>query len=83
MRHDKIETTMTYTWILDKEMNTMVKNVDMQHSIPAPMPHLSGIQQPLQTQTQDFDPLKMAQKRLACGEISVREYKKLEKALNT
>ncbi len=79
MRHDKIETTMVYTWILDKEMNNMVKEVDQpKKNIPTPMAHLAGIK-PLTNQ--ESNPLQVARNRLVYGEISIKEYKKLEKAL--
>ncbi len=37
MRHDEIDTTMTYTWILDTELNKMVEGVDAQHRRLTPM----------------------------------------------
>jgi len=77
MRHDDLETTMTYTWILDKEMTKMVEQVDI--GIIDTLPNTT----PTQTTTQPpkLNPLDIAQKRLAYGEITLREYNKLEKAL--
>lgn len=76
MRHDDLETTMGYTWILDKEMNKAVEQADIgtfeeetqvSGQIIMPKPKIS--------------PLEIAQKRLACGELTVREYTKISKAL--
>jgi integrase len=75
MRHDKIETTMTYTWILDKELNRMVQKVDTGFDELAP----AAV--PLIADRPAANPLAIAQKRLACGEISIREYQKIARAL--
>ncbi len=77
MRHDKIETTMTYTWIMDKEMNKMVKEVDSGFDELAPTTNQIVNTQPLQ-----IDPFSLAQKRLANGEITIREYRKIVTALS-
>jgi integrase/recombinase XerD len=65
MRHDKIDTTMTYTWILDTELNNMVEGVDRQILQQSP----AGT--PVQ---KTEDPLDIAKRRLAYGEISAKEY---------
>lgn len=77
MRHDDIETTMTYTWILDKELNKMVKEVDAgSFDVTEQRRNTAVIEQP------KTSPLEIAQKRLAYGEITLREYQKLMKALS-
>jgi len=76
MRHDDLETTMGYTWILDKEMNKMVAQADI-HSFDV-------LTQPATRQASEqikMNPLELAQKRLACGEITLREYQKIARAL--
>ncbi|MBS3148164.1 site-specific integrase [Candidatus Woesearchaeota archaeon] len=77
MRHDDLETTMTYTWILDGEMNKMVQDADIDN-YEEPTPALSNKATPISR----LNPLEIAQKRLVTGEISVREYKKLTRALS-
>ena len=79
MRHDDLETTMSYTWILDKEMNHAVAQADSLYSNPFPESDTKGqiIQRPKE------NPLELAQKRLAYGEISVKEYQKIARALTT
>jgi integrase len=77
MRHDKIETTMTYTWILDTELNSMVQKVDTGFDELAP----AAV--PLVADRPAVNPIVIAQKRLACGEISIREYQKIARALTT
>jgi len=80
MRHDDLETTMTYTWILDKEMNKAVEQADIgvfEYETPR-----STSSSPTQEQTK-INPLDIAQKRLACGEITIKEYQKLARALQT
>jgi len=79
MRHDKIETTMTYTWILDKEMNKMVKEVDMGSFDELTQPTNNHPAIP----PQKINPLEIAQKRLAYGEITIREYQKISRAFTT
>jgi len=76
MRHDKIETTMTYTWILDKEMNKMVKEVDTGNYDEL----ISQTQTPQPIAQQKINPLEIAQRRLAYGEITLREYQKIARA---
>lgn len=75
MRHDDLETTMGYTWILDKEMNKAVEQAD-----------IGTIDEMQTTETQTIiqpklNPLEIAQKRLATGEITIREYQKISRAL--
>ncbi len=73
MRHDDLETTMTYTWILDKEMNRMVEKVDMGSSeVLIEGKNTEGLVK--------VSPLEIAQKRLAYGEITVKEYNRIAKA---
>jgi hypothetical protein len=76
MRHDDLETTMGYTWILDKEMNKMVAQADI-HSFDV---LAQPATQPVSEQVK-VNPLELAQKRLACGEITLREYQKIARAL--
>jgi len=75
MRHDDLETTMTYTWILDKEMNKMVEKVDTGYDELTPLSNPVAFGQPTES------PLAIAQKRLAYGEISLKEYQKVARAL--
>jgi len=80
MRHDDLETTMTYTWILDKEMTRMVNEVDIGAR------ECSNEPTPIGKHFQDafrIDPLEIAQKRLAYGEISIKEYQKIARAITT
>ena len=77
MRHDEIETTMVYTWILDKELNKMVEEVDNNNNI---LPE-DGLVRSSQNFIKEQEPLVIAQKRLARGEISIREYKNLATTL--
>ena len=80
MRHDEIDTTMTYTWILDKELNKMVENADskIENALPEEFS-----KSPLHLFMQkEEEPFIIAQKRLAKGEINIREYKKLIETLN-
>lgn len=80
MRHDDLETTMGYTWILDREMTTMVGQADVGSAGVQPdRPHAM----PAQTQHVNPDPLKIVQRRLAYGEITIREYQKMIRALGT
>ncbi len=79
MRHDDLETTMGYTWILDKEMTKMVEQVDIGGVDTLPE---HGERLPQQTlQASRANPLDIAQKRLAYGEITLREYQKIARAL--
>ncbi|MBI5066135.1 tyrosine-type recombinase/integrase [Candidatus Woesearchaeota archaeon] len=86
MRHDKIETTMHYTWILDTELNKMVEKVDT-----SPMKMYQEIMpennQFTQTQTivqqEHSNPIEIAKRRLAFGEISPREFKRIVGVLQT
>jgi len=73
MRHDKIDTTMTYTWILDTELNKMVESVDRQMFSQTPS---NNTAQPIVE-----NPLDIAKRRLAYGEISTKEYGKIVDAL--
>ena len=75
MRHDKIETTMHYTWITNPELNKMVADVDRPKS--QKIIDLGGQKPPYNTPQNYDDPLQIAQRRLAYGEISTREYKKM------
>ncbi len=79
MRHDDLETTMTYTWIMDKEMNKMVKEADM-NTFAFDIQETN--QQNLHVvQQAKINPTEILQKRLVSGEITIREYNKLSKAL--
>jgi integrase len=76
MRHDKIDTTMTYAWITNPELNRMVEEVDK-----------GGVQMEptnnqLQVAPEPQEPLKIARRRLALGDISPREYKKIVSVLS-
>lgn len=79
MRHDDLETTMGYTWILDREMTKMVKQADMGAGDIFPE---QQAQRPDARQTTK-NPLEIAQKRLAHGEITIREYQKIARAIQT
>lgn len=76
MRHDDLETTMGYTWILDKEMNKMVAQADTTSFDELAQPNLQTVEIP------KISPLELAQKRLACGEITIREYQKIARTLS-
>lgn len=81
MRHDEIDTTMTYTWILDKELNKMVEEADSGSSnLPEEIGGFTSNNKIIIKQTED--PLTIAQKRFARGEISTREYKRIIQTLN-
>ncbi len=75
MRHDDLETTMGYTWIMDKEMNKMVVEADIGTY------EMQTTKGTTSATVVSVNPLEIAQKRLACGEITVREFKKLTRAL--
>lgn len=78
MRHDKIDTTLTYTWILDTELNKMVETTDK--------PSYEGILDlPEQNNVVIHnapDAMELAKKRLACGEITVKEYRQIMAAFS-
>jgi integrase len=76
MRHDEIDTTLTYTWILDTELNRMVEGVDTKSRMSAPLnaDALSAPQKP-------EDPIDIAKRRLVYGEISPKEYSQIVQAL--
>lgn len=80
MRHDKIDTTMTYAWITNPELNKMVAEVDKPKS-----QRINSIESQSTTQYRSIsaydEPLQIAQRRLAYGEISPREYKRLTELL--
>ncbi len=76
MRHDDLETTMGYTWILDKEMNKMVAQADIHSFDVLAQPTTQHVSEQVK-----MNPLDLAQKRLACGEITLREYQKIARAL--
>jgi len=78
MRHDKIETTMTYTWILNTELNQMVEEVDKKTIHQEFLTDNTTIIQPTNN-----DPVEIARKRFAFGEISSREFKKIIEVLQT
>ncbi len=70
MRHDKIETTLTYTWILDAELNSMVEMVDG-HKVVSAGENSSSVVMRAE------DAVEILKKRLAYGEITPKEYVKL------
>ncbi|MEK6886516.1 MAG: tyrosine-type recombinase/integrase [Nanoarchaeota archaeon] len=74
MRHDKVDTTLTYTWILDAELNSMVEEVDRRAA-------KSGETFSEQKQMGREDAVEILKKRLAHGEISPKEYRKLFEVL--
>lgn len=78
MRHDKIETTLTYTWILDVELNNMVESVDR----PSAREQFSFPEKGEIVMQKTEDALDILKKRLAYGEISAKEYGKLLEALS-
>jgi len=75
MRHDKIETTLTYTWILDVELNSMVEEVDGKRLRAGAG---ENFQERIAVKEDAVDVLK---KRLAYGEISPKEYHRLFEVL--
>jgi integrase/recombinase XerD len=75
MRHDKIETTLTYTWILDVELNSMVESIDKPSAREQYLPERNIVI------PRTEDALDIAKKRLAYGEINPKEYRKLMEAL--
>lgn len=79
MRHDEIDTTITYTWILDRELNTMVEQVDAKKN------KLTSEEYEPNTKTNinHEDPILITKKRLAKGEIGIREYRKIIGTLKT
>lgn len=90
MRHDKIETTMHYTWILDTELNKMVETVDtspikMYQEILPENNNFVHTTQSIQPQIkQEYNnPVEIAKRRLAFGEISPREFKRIVGILQT
>ena len=89
MRHDDINTTMTYTWILNIELNQMVEEVDQTPIYQEILPENNTTKlirqktvQPIIRQIHN-DPLEIAKRRLAFGEISSREFKKIVGILQT
>ena len=82
MRHDRVETTMVYTWITNPELQKMVAEVDQ------PINNIQKITtEALNTTTAERtthkDPLQIARTRLAIGEISPREFKRIIGILQT
>lgn len=77
MRHDEIDTTLTYTWILDTELNQMVEGVDTKDT-----PQVATAPSQMSQQAPE-DPLDIAKRRLAYGEISPREFEKICGVLQT
>jgi integrase len=73
MRHDEIDTTLTYTWILDTELNKMVEGVDTTQKQVV-------TNEPAAAQKAE-DPLDIAKRRLAYGEISPKEYGRIVEVL--
>ncbi len=86
MRHDKIETTMYYTWIMDTELHNMVEKVDTS-STNAYQERVLENNQVTQTQSivkqEHNNPIEIAKRRLAFGEISPREFKRIVGILQT
>lgn len=78
MRHDDLETTMGYTWILDKEMNKMVGQADISAFEVLPE---TVARDKNHVEQAKANPLEIAQKRLAYGEISIKEYQKIARTL--
>ncbi len=70
MRHDKIETTLTYTWILDAELNSMVEQVDG-------VWRGDEVVRAEKFERRGDDAAEILKKRLAYGEITPNEYRKL------
>jgi len=79
MRHDDLETTMGYTWIIDREMTTMVGQADIGSA--GILPERPQAFQSSNPQSRS-DPLEIVQKRLAYGEITIREYQRMVRALS-
>ena len=77
MRHDKIDTTLTYTWILDTELNHMVETTDKPSTDYFELPEQTKVQQNMTVAQNAPDAIDLAKKRLVCGEITVKEYTKM------
>lgn len=77
MRHDKIETTMVYTWITNPELKKMVSEVD------APTRRSQTTQMVAVGQPLKEDPIEVARRRLAYGEIKPKQFSELVKLLQT
>lgn len=71
MRHDEIDTTLTYTWILDTELNKMVEDVDVDDKPQSQAASITAAPQ------QPEDPLDIAKRRLAYGEITPKEFERI------
>jgi integrase len=82
MRHERIETTMRYTWITNIELDQMVEKADNpQMKTEHVVSHNGMITQPsLQPQA---DPMLVAKMRLVNGEITRRRFKELVEILKT
>lgn len=79
MRHEEIGTTMIYTWIVNPELHNMVSNIDS----PQNDGKITNLQPPLTIQNPVLeDPITIAQRRLACGEIGKREFKSIVEVLS-
>jgi len=85
MRHDKIETTLTYTWITNPELESMVEKVDSRQEEMEDVGYVESLTTPqiLQQPSKFNDPIEIARRRLACGEITRREFKKTIEVLQT
>ncbi len=86
MRHDNVNTTITYTWILDRELNEMVEEVDKTAMYQEVFPenNIRTSTNNIQTiQQAHNNPLEIAKRRLAFGEISPREFKRIIGILQT
>ena len=81
MRHDRIDTTMTYTWITNPELHKMVEEVDspQNRELIEETPKTFSTQQTEKSR----DPIEIAKRRLAYGEIGIREFRKVIEALQT
>lgn len=85
MRHDKIETTLTYTWITNPELEKMVEKVDSRQDDLEEVGDVESMttSQIIQQSTKFNDPIEIARRRLACGEMTKREFKKIVEVLQT
>lgn len=81
MRHDRIDTTMIYTWITNPELHQMVEDVD------SPQNKSTMLQNTMSTnytETKTYtDPVEIARRRYAFGEISTKEFRRMLEALQT
>jgi integrase/recombinase XerD len=75
MRHERLETTLTYTWITNPELDEMVEKADN--------PSKGEIAYGENLAPNQTDPIMVAKMKLVNGEITKRRFKELVELLNT